>query len=85
MNEEFYKDLELIKRDEKQWEAYQSMINMAVIAGSGSGKTRVLALKAVSLAKTEIYRPCGLACISYSRETVRELKKRLKKIRLYAG
>lgn len=78
MNDEFYKDLALIKKDDKQWAAYRSMINTAVIAGPGSGKTRVLALKAVSLDKTEIHKPSGLACISYSRETVRELKKRLK-------
>lgn len=77
MNEKFYKDLALIKNDKKQYEAYQSMNNTVVIAGPGSGKTRVLALKAVTLAKTEIHRPSGLACISYSRETVRELKKRL--------
>ncbi|GAB3522277.1 DEAD/DEAH box helicase [Emticicia fontis] len=78
MNDEFYKDLELIRKDEKQYEAYRSTNNTVVIAGPGSGKTRVLALKAVSLDKTEIHKPSGLACISYSRETVRELKKRLK-------
>jgi len=78
MNDEFYKDLALIRKDKKQWEAYRSMNNTVVIAGPGSGKTRILALKAVSLAKTEIHKPYGLACISYSRETVRELKKRLK-------
>lgn len=78
MNDDFYKDLALIKKDDKQWAAYKSMINTAVIAGPGSGKTRVLALKALSLAKTEIHKPSGLACISYSRETVREVKKRLK-------
>ncbi len=78
MNNDFYKDLELIKKDVKQWEAYRSMTNTVVIAGPGSGKTRVLALKAVSLSKTEVHKPSGLACISYSRETVRELKKRLK-------
>lgn len=78
MNDQFIKDIELIKKDEKQHQAYQSMNNTAVIAGPGSGKTRVLALKAISLAKTEIHKPCGLACISFSRESVRELKKRLK-------
>jgi DNA helicase II / ATP-dependent DNA helicase PcrA len=78
MNELFYYDLELIRKDEKQFEAYNSMSNTAVIAGPGSGKTRVLALKTVLLAKSFIHKPSGLACISYSRETVRELKKRLK-------
>jgi len=78
MNDLFYRDLELIMKDEKQYEAFQSMDNTVVIAGPGSGKTRVLALKALTLVKTQIKKPCGLACISYSRESVRELKKRLK-------
>lgn len=47
MNDLFFVDLELIKNDEQQYKAYNSMINTAVIAGPGSGKTRVLALKAV--------------------------------------
>jgi len=78
MNSLFFKDLELIKNDSKQYEAYQSMENSVIIAGPGSGKTRVLTLKAVTLAKSHIHKPCGLACISFSRESVRELKKRLK-------
>jgi DNA helicase-2/ATP-dependent DNA helicase PcrA len=78
MNNLFFEDLELIKKDDKQYEAYQSMSNSVIIAGPGSGKTRVLTLKAVTLAKSHIHKPCGLACISYSRESVRELKKRLK-------
>lgn len=78
MNSLFFKDLELIKNDSKQYEAYESMENSVIIAGPGSGKTRVLTLKAVTLAKSHIHKPCGLACISFSRESVRELKKRLK-------
>lgn len=78
MNKQFFDDLELIRKDDGQWNAFKSMQNTVVIAGPGSGKTRVLALKAVALAKTEIHPPAGLVCISYSRETVRELKKRLK-------
>ncbi|MDZ4330097.1 MAG: AAA family ATPase, partial [Flavobacterium sp.] len=78
MNDLFYQDLELIKKDEKQFEAYQSMDNTVLIAGPGSGKTRVLSLKAVALSKIHIHKPEGLACISFSRESVRELKTRLK-------
>ncbi|AYZ11536.1 ATP-dependent helicase [Chryseobacterium arthrosphaerae] len=78
MNSLFFRDLELIKRDERQYTAYRSMANSVIIAGPGSGKTRVLTLKAVTLAKSHIHKPCGLACISYSRESVRELKKRFK-------
>ncbi len=78
MNELFFNDLDLIKNDKKQHEAYNSLGNTAIIAGPGSGKTRVLSLKAISLANSLIQKPCGLACISFSRESVRELKKRLR-------
>lgn len=78
MNNLFYHDLELIKQDAGQYKAYQSMSNSVILAGPGSGKTRVLSLKAVSLTKSHIHLPRGLACISYSRESVRELRKRLK-------
>lgn len=78
MNEKFYKDQNLIRADESQWKAYNSKGDTVVIAGPGSGKTRVLTLKAIKLLQTDIHHPSGLACISYSRETVRELKKRLR-------
>jgi len=78
MNEKFNSDLQLIHSDESQWSAYESKENTVVIAGPGSGKTRVLTLKAIKLLQSDIHHPSGLACISYSRETVRELKKRLK-------
>lgn len=77
MNEQFFIDQELIRKDADQWEAYKSTRDTVVIAGPGSGKTRVLSLKAVALARTAIVPPQGLVCISYSRETVRELRKRL--------
>jgi DNA helicase-2/ATP-dependent DNA helicase PcrA len=78
MNSNFYRDLALIKKDDKQFEAYNSMANTVVIAGPGSGKTRVLSLKAMTLSKIHIHKPSGLACISFSRESVRELESRLK-------
>jgi len=77
MNEKFYSDRDLIRSDASQWRAYNSKENTVVIAGPGSGKTRVLTLKAIKLLQSDIHYPSGLACISYSRETVRELKKRL--------
>ena len=79
MNEHFFKDLELIQKDKQQFSAYKAEVNTVVIAGPGSGKTKILTLKTVSLLKSSIIEPCGLACISFSRETVRELKKRLKR------
>jgi len=78
MNDQFYSDLALIQKDKHQFKAYESAENTVLIAGPGSGKTRVLSLKAVSLAQSLIHKPEGLACISFSRESVRELKSRLK-------
>jgi DNA helicase-2/ATP-dependent DNA helicase PcrA len=78
MNEQFFNDLKLIQADDNQKQAYESQENTVVIAGPGSGKTRVLALKAVTLARVTVKKPCGIALISFSRETVRELKKRLR-------
>jgi DNA helicase II / ATP-dependent DNA helicase PcrA len=77
MNKSFFRDLELIFKDEKQKEAFSSIDNTVVVAGPGSGKTRILSLKAVSLSRDTIHKPSGLAVISFSRESVRELKKRL--------
>lgn len=77
MNEQFYKDIELIRSDQYQWDAYTSKGNTVVIAGPGSGKTRVLILKAIKILHTVLGPTSGLACLSYSRETVRELKNRL--------
>lgn len=78
MNSNFYTDLSLIKKDYKQFQAYESMGNTVVIAGPGSGKTRILSLKAMALSKMHVHEPAGLACISFSRESVRELESRLK-------
>ncbi len=78
MNSIFYEDLKLIQKDVEQLAAYNSMTNTVIIAGPGSGKTRVLTLKALTLAKMSINKPAGIACISFSRESVRELRKRLK-------
>jgi len=77
MNQLFFNDLNLIKKDECQWEAYQSNNNTVIIAGPGSGKTRVLTLKAMKIIQSELLETSGIACLSFSKETVRELKKRL--------
>jgi DNA helicase II / ATP-dependent DNA helicase PcrA len=77
MNDAFYQDLSLIRADPYQSAAYSANGNTVVIAGPGSGKTRVLSLKAIQLIHQSIPANAGLACLSYSRETVRELRKRL--------
>lgn len=79
MNDLFFKDLKYIEQDAQQLSALNSNRNTVVIAGPGSGKTRILTMKAMILIQSRIKRPSGIACISYNRETVRELRKRLKK------
>lgn len=69
--------LELIKKDDKQFEAYKSEDSAVVIAGPGSGKTTVLTLKIVNLLLEKIREPRGLACITFSKEAARDVKDRL--------
>lgn len=75
----YEKKLNEIQSDEYQKKAYDSMENTVVLAGPGSGKTSVLTLKLINLLDGYIKKPRGLACITYSRETVREFKGRLEK------
>lgn len=60
-----------------QWKAYESKGNCVVLAGPGSGKTKLLAIKMARLIHEDIRAPQGIACITYSSECARELKKRL--------
>lgn len=77
MNQAFFNDWNLLAKDDAQLSALQAKRNTVVIAGPGSGKTRVLAIKAIDISYNELNAPSGLACISYSREAVRELERRL--------
>ena len=65
-----------------QFAAYKAVNNTVIIAGPGSGKTTVLTLKVMQLLAEMIYPPRGLACLTYSTETVREFKSRLVKLGL---
>jgi DNA helicase-2/ATP-dependent DNA helicase PcrA len=51
--------LNKIQKNEKQWEAFQKVDHTVVIAGPGSGKTRVLAVKIAQLLREEIAAPRG--------------------------
>ncbi len=48
----------------------------AVLAGPGSGKTRVLVSKVAYLLRHRVAGPRGVACVTYNNECVRELRKR---------
>lgn len=73
----YMEKLELIKKDDKQFEAYKSEDSSVVIAGPGSGKTTVLTLKMVNLLLGKIKEPRGLACITFSKEAARDVRERL--------
>lgn len=82
VNAYFEKKLQEIREDDMQLAAYKAVNNTVVIAGPGSGKTTVLTLKVMQLLAEVIYPPCGLACLTYSTEAVREFKSRLVKLGL---
>jgi DNA helicase-2/ATP-dependent DNA helicase PcrA len=63
-----------------QWAAYESQGNCVMLAGPGSGKTKTLTIKLARLLNEDVRFPRGVACITYSAECARELKKRLIKL-----
>lgn len=69
--------LNKIRENENQWEAFQKAGHTVVIAGPGSGKTRVLAIKIAQLLRNEIVAPRGIACLTYTRMMAKELENRL--------
>ena len=52
-----------LEENEKQKTAFQRTDSTVVIAGPGSGKTRVLALKVAQLLREEIDPPRGISCL----------------------
>src|SRR5690625_625650 len=73
----YLQKLELLKTDPDQLTAFESNSSTVVKAGPGSGKTTVLTLKVIQLLNERIKKPRGLACVTYSREAVREFTERL--------
>jgi DNA helicase-2/ATP-dependent DNA helicase PcrA len=68
---------EELRDNPEQWQVLESDGNCAVLAGPGSGKTKCLTLKIAGLLAGEIAPPQKVACITYSTECVRELRRRL--------
>jgi DNA helicase-2/ATP-dependent DNA helicase PcrA len=73
----YLKAAEELKDNPGQWQAYESTANCVVLAGPGSGKTKLLTIKMARIIHENIRVPQGIACITYSTECARELKKRL--------
>jgi len=68
---------EKVRKDSKQWRAFRKPGHTVVIAGPGSGKTHVLAMKIAYLLREEIIPPQGIACLTYTRMMAKELESRL--------
>lgn len=60
-----------------QWEAYNATGNCVILAGPGSGKTRVLTIKVARMLVEEVQAPAGVACVTFNNECARELRARL--------
>jgi len=69
---------EQLRPNPGQWEAYESTGSCLVLAGPGSGKTRTLVTKIARMLAEDVKPPAGIACITYSNECARELRRRLR-------
>ena len=69
-----------LRRNERQWAAYESSGHCIVLAGPGSGKTKVLTIKMARMLSEDVRAPRGIACITFNNQCVRELKTRLARI-----
>ncbi|WJT08346.1 ATP-dependent helicase [Vibrio harveyi] len=65
-----------------QMQAYNSIGNCAVIAGTGSGKTKTLVLKVARMIDEDLSGYGKVACITYSRQCCKELEHRFHKLGL---
>jgi DNA helicase-2/ATP-dependent DNA helicase PcrA len=69
-----------LRKNEQQWKAYQSKGHCVVLAGPGSGKTKVLTVKLSRLLAENVSPPRGVACVTYNNECARELVRRLRRL-----
>lgn len=76
----YKKAAEELRKNTEQWEAYESKGHFIVLAGPGSGKTKVLTTKLARMLHEDVTAPRGVACMTYSNECARELKRRLSRL-----
>jgi DNA helicase II / ATP-dependent DNA helicase PcrA len=73
----YYEWVRELNGNPPQKTAFERSTHTVVIAGPGSGKTRVLSLKIAQLLRDEISPPRGIACLTYTRVMAKELENRL--------
>jgi len=69
-----------ISQDEGQLEAFNRNGHCVVIAGPGTGKTRILVLKAARILYEEVFPPRGIACVTYAHAMAEELRDQLESL-----
>lgn len=74
-----------LRRNDRQWAAYESRGHCIVLAGPGSGKTKVLTTKMARMLSEDVRAPRGIACITFNNQCVKELKRRLGKLGIEEG
>jgi DNA helicase-2/ATP-dependent DNA helicase PcrA len=76
---------EELRRNQGQWDAYESDGHCVVLAGPGSGKTKTLTIKLARMLAEDVQEPRGIACITYNNECARELEDRLEALGVEPG
>lgn len=71
--------------NEPQRAAYDSAGHCVVLAGPGSGKTKTLTVKMAKLLIEEVHPPRSVACLTYSTECARELRRRLDRLGVHSS
>ncbi len=66
-----------LRSNDGQWKAYESLGHCVILAGPGSGKTKTLTIKMARMLAEDVRHPRGIACITYSNQCARELRRRL--------
>lgn len=66
-----------LRPNPEQWAAYESQTHTVVLAGPGSGKTKLLTTKLARVCYESPQGPRRPACVTYSNECVREIRRRL--------
>lgn len=69
-----------LRGNKGQWAAYESKGDCVVLAGPGSGKSKTLTVKMARMLVEDVRPPRGLACLTYSNECARELRRRLESV-----
>jgi len=69
-----------LRKNDAQWRVYESNGHCVVLAGPGSGKTKVLTVKLARMLAEDVRHPRGVACVTYSSECARELTRRLQRL-----